>query len=66
MEKAAFETGKLYGNDLTIEIISRTEKTIVIKTQAWGVNRVKVREWNDSCEMISFKAWLILATEIFD
>jgi len=66
MEKSQFETGKFYGNDLTIEVISRTEKTITIKTNAWGVKRVKVKKWNDDVESIFFKAWIILATEQFN
>lgn len=66
MEKAVFETGKFYGNDLTIEIISRTEKTVTIKTNAWGVKRVKIRDFYNGTESISFKAWIVCATENFD
>lgn len=61
-----FETGKFYGNDLTIEVIKRTKKTITIKTVAWGIQRVKVRNWNTETEGIHFKAWIVLASEIFD
>lgn len=61
-----FETGKSYGNDLTIKVISRTAKTITIETTAWGVCRVKVRNFNLNCESIHFKAWVIEATEEFN
>lgn len=65
MTTTKFEIGKSYGNDLTIEVISRTEKTITIKS-TFGTQRVKVREWTKGTESISFKAWLIVATEEFD
>ena len=39
-----FQTRKSYGNDLTIEILSRTAKTITIKS-SFGEQRVKVREY---------------------
>ena len=61
-----FESGKHYGNDLTIEILKRTEKTVTIKTVAWGVQRVKVREWTKGVEGIHYKAWIVIATENFD
>jgi len=64
MEK--FETGKEYGNDLTIKVISRTEKTLTIETNAWGVKRVKIKNYNQNAETISFKAWLIDANDSFD
>ncbi len=60
-----FEAGKKYGNDLTIEVIKRTEKTITIKS-SFGTQRVKVRDYGNGVEAISFKAWYILATEEFD
>jgi hypothetical protein len=61
-----FETGKLYGNDLTIEIVKRTEKTVTIQTVAWGEKRIKIKAWNDKTECVLFKAWIILATENFN
>lgn len=61
-----FETGKQYGNDLTFTVIKRTEKTITIETTAWGVSRVKVRNYNPQCEQISFKAWMVSAGEEFN
>jgi hypothetical protein len=61
-----FETGKEYGNDLTIKVISRTEKTLTIETNAWGVKRVKIKNYNQNAETISFKAWLIDANDLFD
>ena len=64
--ESKFETSKAYGNDLTIEVVSRTKKTITIKTSAWGTKRVKVREYTKGIECISFKAWLITADEIFN
>lgn len=61
-----FQTGQKYGNDLTIEIVSRTEKTVTIKTTAWGVKRVKVHNYNGCQEAIYFKAWIITSDEIFN
>ena len=61
-----FEVGKEYGNDLTIKVISRTEKTLTIETNAWGVKRVKIKNYNANAETISFKAWLIDANDLFD
>jgi len=61
-----FKTGEIYGNDLTIEIIKRTEKTVTIKTNAWGISRVKIREFHNGIESIYFKAWIIDATEKYD
>lgn len=60
-----FKTGEFYGNDLTIEVISRTEKTITIKT-SFGTQRIKVKDYGTGTEYISFKCWLILATEDFN
>jgi len=61
-----FEATKKYGNDLTIEVLSRTEKTITIKS-TFGTQRVKVRKYNDEgVEAIMFKAWYILSTELYD
>jgi hypothetical protein len=60
-----FKTNAQYGNDLTLTIISRTEKTAVIKT-IFGEQRVKVRNYNDLNEVIYFKCWTIFATELFD
>jgi hypothetical protein len=62
----AFESNKTYGNDLTIKVISRTEKTLTIETTAWGTKRVKVREYQKGVEAIYFKAWIITADEIFN
>lgn len=61
-----FEPGKSYGNDLTIEVLKRTEKTVTIKTIAWGVSRVKIRNYHDGEESIVFKAWSIGAGDNFD
>ena len=60
-----FETGKSYGNDLTIEVISRTEKTVTFKTTAWGVKRCRVKICGNA-EAIYFKAWGIYADEEFE
>jgi hypothetical protein len=60
-----FEAGKEYGNDLTIEVISRTEKTITIKAGGFGTKRVKLKPDN-GVERIFFKCWIIEATELFD
>jgi len=62
----AFKTSESYGNDLTIKVISRTAKTVTIETVAWGTSRVKIRTHQNGLEYISFKAWLIDATEKFD
>lgn len=61
-----FKTGDLYGNDLTVKVISRTKKTVTIETTAWGVARVKIRDWGNGVEYISYKAWLITAAELFN
>jgi hypothetical protein len=61
-----FETGKQYGNDLIFTVIKRTEKTITIETTAWGISRVKVRNFNPNCEEIIFKAWMVSAGEEFN
>ena len=66
MTTTKFETGKDYGNDLTFKVIKRTAKTLTIETQAWGVTRVKIREFQKGVEAIMFKAWYILATEDFN
>ena len=69
MENSTFKAGKSYGNDLTIEIVKRTEKTATIKTQAWGEKRVKISSFVNAggsiTERISFKAWLIHASEAY-
>ena len=65
MKATKFETGKSYGNDLTLEVLKRTEKTITIKT-TFGTQRVKVRDYGNGVEAIMFKAWYITANEDFD
>jgi len=60
-----FQTSKSYGNDLTIEILSRTEKTVTIKS-SFGEQRVKVRKHTNGVEAIMFKYWYILSTEDFN
>jgi hypothetical protein len=60
-----FQTSKLYGNDLTIEILSRTAKTVTIKS-SFGEQRVKVREYTKGVEAVMFKSWYILSTEDFN
>lgn len=45
---ATFESGKSYGNDLTIEIVKRTAKTAVIRTQAWGDKRVRIKSFENA------------------
>ena len=60
-----FEAGKSYGNDLTVEVISRTEKTITIKS-TFGTNRVKVRNYHDDEETIIFRSWSIGAKDAFN
>ena len=40
--KTKFEAGKKYGNDCTIEVLSRTEKTLTIKS-SFGTQKIKVR-----------------------
>lgn len=61
-----FKTGQEYGNDSTIKVLSRTAKTVTIETTAWGIKRVKVRNFHDGFESIVFKAWSIDATETFN
>ncbi len=60
-----FKTGETYGNDLIIEVVKRTAKTVTIKS-TFGETRVKVRQHANGIEYISFKAWLIDATEAFN
>lgn len=65
IQVSKFEANKSYGNDLTIEVISRTEKMMTIKTNSWGVQRIKIN--HDNCgEKIYFKCWVISAFENFD
>lgn len=61
-----FETSKAYGNDLTVTVLSRTEKTVTIDTGAWGVKRIKVKEYTNGVECVYFKAWIITANELFN
>ncbi len=61
-----FQANKSYGNDLTVTILKRTEKTVTIETRGWGVQRVKIRDYGNGVEAISFKAWYITATEDFN
>ena len=61
-----FKAGNFYGNDLTIEVIKRTEKTITFKTVAWGVKRCKIKDYGNGVEVIYFKAWIITANENFN
>jgi hypothetical protein len=63
---ATFTKGQSYGNDLTIKVLSRTAKTVTIETTAWGIKRVKVREYQKGIEAIYFKAWIITADETFN
>lgn len=63
--KATFEPGRKYGNEFTIEVIKRTAKFLTIKT-VFGTNRVKIRDCYQNAESISFKAWLIDATEAYN
>jgi hypothetical protein len=60
-----FETGQKYGNDLTIEIVKRTAKTVTIKSN-FGTQRFKIRGYYDGAESISCYSWLIDANEIFN
>jgi hypothetical protein len=64
MTTTKFEIGQSYGNDLTMEVISRTEKTLTIKT-SFGTQKIKIRESNGS-EYVWFKCWIVYATESFD
>ena len=70
MENVIFKVGQRYGNDLTLEVVKRTEKTVTIKTNTWGVKRVKLRSFENAnatlTESIHFKAWVIYASEEFD
>ena len=63
---ATFETGKSYGNDLTIKVLSRTAKMLTIETTAWGIKKVKSKEYQKGVEAIYFKAWIVIATELFN
>lgn len=61
----AFETNKKYGNDLTLEVISRTKKTATIKT-SFGTQKIKLRGQENGLEYISFKCWIIYANDYYD
>jgi len=63
--KTKFEAGKKYGNDCTIEVLSRTEKTLTIKS-CFGTQKIKVRYYDDSTEAILFKCWCITSDEVYD
>jgi len=65
MKAQKFETGKSYGNDLTIDVLSRTEKTLTIKT-VFGTQKIKIRNYHNETESISFKCWLITSADLFD
>jgi hypothetical protein len=68
MKITKFENGQSYGNDLTIEIISRTEKTATIKT-VFGTQKIKIRPYLQNGqfnEAIYFKCWSVFATDLFD
>lgn len=63
---ATFTAGQSYGNDLTIKVIKRTEKTITFETVAWGIKRAKINEYMKGVECIYFKAWIVTANELFN
>lgn len=68
--KAKFEIGKIYRGTsgvghISIEVIKRTEKTIVIKT-SFGENRVKINDYYKNAEGASFKSWAFDATDIYE
>jgi hypothetical protein len=65
MNTAKFEIGQSYGNDLTMEIISRTEKTATIKT-VFGTQKIKIRSTNKNEETILFKCWSVGALDVFN
>lgn len=65
-DMSTFKSNTNYGNDLTIKVLKRTEKTLTIETTAWGVSKVKVRDYGNGSEYISFKAWLITSEETFN
>jgi hypothetical protein len=61
----AFKINTKYGNDLTLEVIKRTAKTVTIKT-SFGEQRIKLRGQENELEYISFKCWLIYATDEYN
>lgn len=65
METSRFETGKSYGNDLTVKVISRTDSFITFETNVWGLKKCKIKtdKWG---ERVFFKSWLIKACEPYD
>jgi hypothetical protein len=63
---ATFTPSESYGNDLTIKVLSRTAKTATIETTAWGIKRVKIREYQKGVEAIYFKTWIVIAAELFN
>ena len=65
MEATKFKIGQSYGNDLTMEIISRTKKTATIKT-VFGTQKIKIRNTSKNQETILFKCWLVGALDVFN
>ena len=60
-----FIVGQDYGNDLTIKVISRSDKMIVFQS-CFGEKRLKIQNYNNLVEAIYFKSWIITADEIFN
>ena len=63
--RTEFKIGETYGDDLQIQVIKRTAKTITIKS-IFGTNKVRLASCYEpqGVEAISFKSWLIDAREI--
>ncbi|SDT46939.1 hypothetical protein SAMN05192545_3915 [Maribacter dokdonensis] len=65
MENTQFKVGNKYGNDLTIEVLKRTAKTITIKS-LFGEKRIKLREYTPGVECVYFRSWIITANEDYN
>ncbi len=66
--KKQFEVGQIYRgtsrvgyND--IKVIKRTEKTVTVET-SFGINRVKIKDYNNAAECATFKSWSFNAIDI--
>jgi hypothetical protein len=64
--KTQFETGKSYGTEHEVKVLSRTAQFITVETRAFGVERVKVSNHDLNKEVLCFKGFYINSSEIFN
>lgn len=58
-----FETGKKYAGRNTFTVLSKTEKTITIDDGYWGAKRLKLRNYGDGCESITYRSECITSND---